>query len=82
MEASTTLLVGLDIGTTSVKAGIFDERGRQLAADGREYRLAHPGPDRVEIDAQTWWTSAVTAVRAALARSGADPAAVAAIAVS
>ena len=77
-----TLLVGLDIGTTSVKAGVFDGRGRQLAADGREYRLAHPDPDRAEIDAQTWWTSAAAAVRASLANSGADPSAVAAIAVS
>ena len=77
-----TLLVGLDIGTTSVKAGVFDATGRQLAADGCEYRLSHPAPDREEIAALTWWSSAVTAVRGALARSGADPAAVAAIAVS
>ncbi len=77
-----TLLLGIDIGTTSVKAGIFDEHGRQLGAHGREYRLAHPLPDRVEIEAQTWWTSAVAAVRATLAASGADPRAVAAIGVS
>jgi len=77
-----SLLVGLDIGTTSVKAGLFDERGRQLAAAGREYHLDHPAPDRVEIDASTWWESAVTAVRAALGRTGASPASVAAVAVS
>ena len=77
-----TLLVGLDVGTTSVKAGIFDEHGRQLAAARREYRLDHPAPDRVEIGALTWWTSAVGAVRDALSRSGADPGAVAAIGVS
>lgn len=77
-----TLLVGLDIGTTSVKAGVFDAAGRQLGADGCEYELSHPAPDRVEINALTWWSSAVAAVRGALARSGADPSAIAAIAVS
>ncbi len=77
-----TLLLGLDVGTTSVKAGLFDAAGRQLAADAREYRLSHPAPDRVEIDAEIWWASAVTAVRGVLTAPGVDPRAVAAMAVS
>jgi xylulokinase len=77
-----TLLLGLDIGTTSVKAGLFDAAGRQVAADGREYRLSHPAPDHVEIDAETWWTSAVAAVRGVLAAPGVEPGAIAAMAVS
>ena len=77
-----TLLLGLDVGTTSVKAGLFDAAGRQVAADGREYRLSHPAPDHVEIDAEVWWSSAVAAVRGVMAASGADPRAVAAMAVS
>jgi xylulokinase len=77
-----TLLLGLDIGTTSVKAGLFDAAGRQLAAAGREYRLSHPAPDRTEIDPETWWTAAVAAVRATLATPGVDRARVAAMAVS
>jgi xylulokinase len=77
-----TLLLGLDVGTTSVKAGLFDVAGRQVAAAGREYRLAHPAPDRVEIDPEAWWVAAVAAVREALAVSGADPSSVAAMAVS
>ena len=77
-----TLLLGLDVGTTSVKAGLFDAAGRQLAAAGREYRLEHPAPDHVEIDAERWWTSAVDAVRGVLATPGIDARAVAAMAVS
>ena len=77
-----TLLLGLDVGTTSVKAGLFDAAGRQVAAEGREYALSHPAPDRVEIDAETWWSSAVAAVRAVLAVPGAIPHAIAAIGVS
>ena len=77
-----TLLLGLDVGTTSVKAGIFDAGGHQLAAAGSEYRLAHPAPDRAEIDPETWWTSAVSVVRTALAAPGVDPGRIAALAVS
>ncbi len=77
-----TLLLGLDVGTTSVKAGLFDVAGHQLAAAEREYRLAHPAPDHVEIDPETWWTSAVAAVREVLAAPGVNPAGVAAMAVS
>ncbi len=77
-----SLLFGLDIGTTSVKAGLFDAAGRQLAAVRQEYRIDHPAPDRAEIDAETYWTAAVAAVRGALAAAGAEPARVTAIAVS
>ena len=77
-----TLLLGLDVGTTSVKAGLFDDAGRLLASADREYRIDHPAPDRAELDAETYWTASVGAIRAALAAGGADPAGVAAIGVS
>jgi xylulokinase len=67
-----TLLLGLDIGTTSVKAGVFDAAGRQRSAVGREYRLAHPAPDRAELDAETYWTAAREAVAEAIAVVRAD----------
>jgi xylulokinase len=77
-----SLLIGLDIGTTSVKAGIFEASGRQLAAVGQEYRIDHPAPDRAEIDAETYWEATVAAVRRALSMADADPDRVAAMAVS
>ena len=77
-----TLLLGLDVGTTSVKAGLFDESGRRLATAADEYRIDHPTPDRAELDPETYWSATVTAIRRALAVSGADPAQLAAIAVS
>ena len=77
-----SLLIGLDIGTTSVKAGVFEPSGRQLAAVGQEYRIDHPAPDRAEIDAETYWASTVAAVRRALGVAGVDADRVAAIAVS
>jgi xylulokinase len=77
-----SLLIGLDIGTTSVKAGIFEASGRQLAAVGQEYRIDHPAPDRAEIDAETYWEATIAAVRRALSVANADPDRVAAMAVS
>ncbi len=49
------LVIGLDVGTTSVKAGLFDASGARLAVAGEEYRLDHPAPDRAELDAETYW---------------------------
>jgi len=77
-----TILLGLDVGTTSVKAGLIDESGRRLATAADEYRIDHPTPDRAELDPETYWSATVTAIRRALAVSGADPAQLAAIAVS
>jgi xylulokinase len=77
-----TLLLGLDVGTTSVKAGLFDIAGRQVAAAEREYRLTHPAPDHVEIDPEMWWTAAAAAVRETVATPGVDPSRIAAMAVS
>ncbi len=77
-----SLLVGLDIGTTAVKAGIFESTGRMLAVVGQEYRISHPAPDRAEIDAEIYWKATVAAIRRALGAAGVDPARVAAMAVS
>jgi sugar (pentulose or hexulose) kinase len=77
-----SLLIGLDVGTTAVKAGLFDASGEPLGAVSEEYRLLHPGPDRAELDPEVYWTASQTAVGRVLQSSGADPLAVAALAVS
>lgn len=76
------LLLGLDVGTTSVKAGLFDPSGACLGVAGEEYRLDHPAPDRAELDAETWWRAAQTAIRRVIADAGAGRDDVDALAVS
>ncbi len=76
------LLLGLDVGTTSVKAGLFDPSGRCLAVTGEEYRLHHPSADRAELDAETYWSASRSAVRRVVASAGAGREDVAALAVS
>lgn len=76
------LVIGLDVGTTSVKAGLFDGTGACLAVAGEEYRLDHPAADRAELDAETYWRATRAAIRGAVAAGHAGPGDVAAIAVS
>jgi sugar (pentulose or hexulose) kinase len=77
-----SLLIGLDVGTTSVKAGLYGASGEQLGSAAEEYRLDHPGPDRAELDPEIYWTATRAAIGGVLAVAGVDPEAVAAIAVS
>jgi xylulokinase len=51
-----TVLLGIDIGSTAMKAAAFDERGGPLAAVRLEYRKPVQGAD-------DWWRTAVRAVR-------------------
>lgn len=76
------LLLGLDVGTTSVKAGLFDAAGSCLAVAAEEYRLDHPGPDRAELDAETYWRSSQAAIRRVVVACGAGRDDVTAMAVS
>ncbi len=75
-------LLGLDIGTTAVKAGLFGDDGRLLAVAVQEYRLATPAPDRVELDPERYWEATRIAVARVVEAAGVNGASVGAIAVS
>jgi xylulokinase len=85
---STPLLLGIDLGTSSVKVLAVDLAGRVRGAGAAEYPILHPEPLHAEQDPAAWWDACVTAVRAALAAAaagatpGAPTAAVAAIGLS
>jgi len=59
------LLVGLDVGTTSVKAVVFGTDGREVSA-GRVVTPWTPAPYGVEMDATTLVSAAVDALNSAL----------------
>ncbi|MEM7529719.1 MAG: FGGY family carbohydrate kinase [Pseudomonadota bacterium] len=50
----TELLLGIDLGTTSVKAGLFDERGRRVARFHRPLATNRPAADRCEQKPEDW----------------------------
>jgi xylulokinase len=61
---STTAILGIDLGTTEVKAGLVDLDGRLLAMARAGYDLAvGHGPGWAEQDPGAWWSAVVSAVR-------------------
>jgi xylulokinase len=57
-------LVGIDIGTTGVRAVVLDERGARLADAAEPCAYVAPAPGHAEADAEAWWV----ATRAVLSR--------------
>jgi sugar (pentulose or hexulose) kinase len=76
------LLLGIDAGTTSVKAGLFQPDGHCLAIARQEYELSTPKASWAELDPETYWRGCVTATRDVLQRSLAEPKSVRALSVS
>ena len=63
-------VLALDQGTTSSRAIVFDERGRNRGMAQREFRQIYPQPGWVEHDPEEIWRSQLACVRAALRRAG------------
>jgi xylulokinase len=76
------LLLGIDVGTTSLKAVLCDADGAILAQASREYPTVYPLPNWAEQDPQEWWRAACAVLPLVLADAGADARAVAGIGVS
>jgi xylulokinase len=55
---SQDVLVGLDVGTTGVKAVAVSPDGRVLASASEEYALSTPQPGWAEQDPEDWWRAA------------------------
>jgi xylulokinase len=54
-------LMGIDLGTTSLKVSIFSEKGELLASQSREYPILVPQDGYAEQDAQAWWEGFISA---------------------
>lgn len=48
------MLIGIDIGTTAVKAALFDGKGNVLRRFGERYPTMRPQPGHVEQDPAVW----------------------------
>ena len=66
------LFVGLDIGTSGVKAGVVSARGEILALATKPCTVDRPKPGFVEQDPESYWLAARSCVREALAAPGVD----------
>jgi xylulokinase len=54
------VLIGLDVGTTGVKAVAISPDGRMLGSVTEEYALSTPRPGWAEQDPEDWWRAAQT----------------------
>lgn len=74
-----THFIGVDVGTGSARAGVFDAQGALLGTGKADIVMHRPGGDIAEQSSTQVWDAVCAATRAALARSAVDPAQVAGI---
>jgi xylulokinase len=61
------MFLGLDLGTSRVKAGLFDQAGRLHRLVRRVYPLHTPRPGWAEQDPADWWAATVACLQEILA---------------
>ena len=62
--------LGIDSGTSGIKAVVVGETGQMLGVGYKEISLITPQPLWVEQDPEEWWDAAVYAIKQAVAKSG------------
>lgn len=78
----TELLLGIDVGTTNVKAVLTTPEGWIIAQAQTNYPTQHPRPGWAEQSPEDWWQCAVDVTREVLANAPARPDQVVGIGVS
>ena len=78
---SEPYLIGIDGGTESLRAGVFDLEGTPLAFASTPYQTHFPQPGWAEQDPRDWWTALGQSVRQAIELAGVPCEAIAAMAV-
>jgi FGGY-family pentulose kinase len=73
-------VIGIDGGTESLRAHVFDLSGRSLGVGKSAYETQFPAPAQAEQAPEDWWQAAGVAVRQALAAAGVDAGQIIAIA--
>ncbi len=72
-KSSEELVIGVDVGTGSARAGIFDLRGRMISTASHPIRIFRPQAHHVEHSSQDIWQAVCHAVRGAMKSGGVNP---------
>lgn len=67
MDVTDPLLLGIDIGTSNIKAALVTPRGQVIAQAQTAYPTQHPQPGWAEQNPEDWWRGTVAVVREVLA---------------
>ena len=63
-------LLGIDLGTSSVKVVVYSTEGKILGLGSGEYPILTPEPGSAEQNPDDWWSATTNAVRAARKAAG------------
>ena len=75
-------LLGVDVGTTSIKVAIIDEQARVLGMSSSSYRLITPNQDYAQIDTEDMWRAYLKCIRLLQEGKNIDMSRVAGISIS
>jgi D-ribulokinase len=73
---ATACVIGVDVGTGSARAGVFDLTGRMLGTAKQDITLFRGPGAMVEQSSAEIWQAVCTSVRGAIAEAGVDAAAI------
>jgi len=79
---SDARILVIDAGTTGIRALVYDDACAVHGQAYTEFPQYHPGPDRVEQDAEEIWQAARSMIAAALDQAGLEPSQVTAIGIT
>lgn len=68
--------IGIDVGTGSARAGVFDAAGHLLGTAKRDIAIFHGPENRIEQSSADIWTAVAGATRDSVSAAGIDPASV------
>lgn len=75
-------LLGVDIGTSSVKAAVIDTNGSILGISGSSYKMKRPKPGYVQIDVKSMWEALIKCLRLLKEGKGINPGQISGISIS
>ncbi|WP_310633306.1 FGGY-family carbohydrate kinase [Paraburkholderia sp.] len=79
LNAATRYAIGVDVGTGSARAGIFDPAGRMVASAKHDITVFHESGAIVEQSSGEIWNAVCQSVKDALAQAGVEPGQIAGI---
>jgi xylulokinase len=81
-NVTASLLLGVDVGTTTAKAVLISTRGTLLGAASRDHPTYSPQPGYYEQDSHAWWAGVCQTIRQILDETQAAPASIVGVSLS
>ena len=75
-------LLGVDVGTSSIKVTVIDQEARFVAQESATYRLISPDQVSIQIDTADMWNAFTGCVGALISKHGVEPGRIKAIGIS